>query len=222
LASFPVTGCGIIPPVKFNAQLIIGNILYFLALINPASKIFLLCALEPRPPRLELQRLATKATTVAFIILFLVAAAGAPLLRHVFHVELFSLKVAGGVILFVVGLSAVQRGRFHESGLRGQPGDLSIVPLGAPLIAGPGTITAAISFSTEHGLAICLLALAMALLLNYGIMLLAVPIGQCLERFHATGPLVRITGLIVAAVAVQIIFDGLHDWLAARLVPAFK
>lgn len=208
------------PGMEMNAQLIVGNILYFLALINPASKVFLLCSLEPRPSMQELKRLAIKATTVAFTILFVVAVAGGPLLRHVFRVELFSLKVAGGIILFVVGLSAVQRGRFHESGMRGQPSDLSIVPLGAPLIAGPGTITAAISTSTEHGFGLCLLALGAALLLNFGIMLLAFPIGQALDRLHAIGPLVRITGLIVAAVAVQIVFNGVDDWLAARVLPA--
>jgi multiple antibiotic resistance protein len=195
---------------------IVGSILYFLALINPASKIFVLCSIQPRPARAALTRLATKATVVAFAILCLVAAGGTPLLKHVFHVELYSLKVAGGVILFVVGLMAVQRGRFHESALRGKPDDLSIVPLGAPLIAGPGTITAAISFVSEKGLPGTLAALAVALLLNYGIMLLAFPIGRCLERIHATGPLVRITGLIVAAVAAQIAFDGLADWQHAR------
>jgi multiple antibiotic resistance protein len=44
-------------------------------------------------------------------------------------------------------------------------------------------------------------------------MLLAFPVGRQLERIHATGPLVRITGLIVAAVAAQIALDGLHEWL---------
>jgi multiple antibiotic resistance protein len=116
-------------------------------------------------------------------------------------------------VLFLVGLSAVQRGRFHESAQRGKPDDLSIVPLGAPLIAGPGTITAAISFSSEQGFWPAALPMTAAIAINFAIMLLAFPIGRQLERLHATGPLVRITGLIVAAVAAQIIFDGMNDWL---------
>jgi multiple antibiotic resistance protein len=143
----------------------------------------------------------------------MVTAVGAPLLKNVFHVELYSLKVAGGIVLFLVGLSAVQRGRFHESAQRGKPDDLSIVPLGAPLIAGPGTITAAISFSSEQGFVLASIAMTLALGLNFLIMLMAFPIGKQLERIHATGPLVRITGLIVAAVAAQIVFDGLNEWL---------
>jgi len=197
-----------------NRGFVLSSVLYFLALINPASKVFLLCSMDPRPRRRELAHLALKSTLVAFVILLLVITVGTPLLERVFHVQLYSLKFAGGVILFLVGLSAVQRGRFHETAHRGQLDDLSVVPLGAPLIAGPGTITAAISFATEHGWVPAMLTMTIALALNFGLMLLAFPIGRQLERIHAIGPLVRITGLIVAAVAAQIALDGLHDWLA--------
>jgi len=199
-----------------SEHFVISSILYFLALINPASKVFLLCSIDPRPTRRELLQLALKSTLVAFLILLLVIAVGTPLLKYVFRVELYSLKVAGGVVLFIVGLSAVQRGRFHESAQRGKPDDLSIVPLGAPLIAGPGTITAAISFSSEQGFGLAALPMTIALVINCLIMLVAFPIGRQLERIHATGPLVRITGLIVAAVAAQIVFDGLNGWMALR------
>src|SRR5512140_1298863 len=97
---------------------ILSSVLYFLALINPASKVFLLCSIDPRPTRRELVQLALKSTLVAFLILLLVIVAGTPLLQYVFRVQLYSLKVAGGVVLFIVGLSAIQRGRFHESAQR--------------------------------------------------------------------------------------------------------
>jgi len=199
-----------------NRSFFLSSILYFLALINPASKVFLLCSIDPRPTLRELVRLALKATLVAFVILLLVILVGTPLLKTVFHVQLYSLKIAGGVVLFLVGLSAIQRGRFHESAQRGRPDDLSIVPLGAPLIAGPGTITAAISFSSERGWGLGTLAMTIALALNLGLMLMAFPIGRQLERIHAIGPLVRITGLIVAAVAAQIALDGLDEWMALQ------
>lgn len=199
-----------------NGHVMLSSILYLLALMNPASKVFLLCSLDSRPSGRELVQISLRATLTALVILLAVAAGGTALLKFVFQVELYSLKVAGGVILFMVGLSAVQRGRFHENPLKGGCADLCIVPLGAPLIAGPGTITAAISFSSQYGFRVTLLAMASALLVNCVIMLLAFPIGRNLERLHATGPLVRITGLIVAAVAVQLAFNGVGDWLASR------
>ena len=48
-------------------------------------------------------------------------------------------------------------------------------------------------------------------------MLFSARIGEVLERAHATGPLIRITGLIVAAVAVQMVLDGLGKWICVYL-----
>jgi len=192
--------------------------LYFLALINPASKIVLLSSMQPRCSRTGLWAVSIRANTVAWLILIVLCVAGNLVLEVVFHVNLYSLKVAGGVILFIIGLTAVRKGRFYEEDLHGRPGDISIVPLGAPLIAGPGTITAAISFASANGLAITILALTLAILVNLLLMALSFEIGDLLERIHATGPLIRIAGLVVATVAVQMVLSGLGEW--AHLAPA--
>ena len=74
-------------------------------------------------------------------------------LRHVFKVELYSLRITGGLILFMIGWTAVREGRFvqkREHNLREDFTELSLVPLAAPLIAGPGTIAAAISAGTAQ------------------------------------------------------------------------
>jgi small neutral amino acid transporter SnatA (MarC family) len=51
-------------------------------------------------------------------------------------------------------------------------------------------------------------------------MLMSLWIGRILERLHAFGPLIRITGLIVTAVAVQMTLSGLSQWLGPILSPA--
>ena len=56
------------------------------------------------------------------------------------------------------------------------------------------------------------LALSFALSANFAVMLCATWIGRALDRVSATEPLIRITGLIVAAVAVQMIPGGIGDW----------
>ena len=66
--------------------------------------------------------------------------------------------------------------------------NITVVPLAAPLIAGPGTIAAAISFSSINGPAITLLCVSLALLVNLAIMLTSRGVGRFLERFNATGP----------------------------------
>lgn len=147
------------------------------------------------------------------MILLLLSTIGHFILKVIFHVEIYSLQVAGGIVLFIIGLTAVRKGRFFEQELQGSPDDFSIVPLAAPMIAGPGTITAAISFSSTQGIPITILSLSLAVLINFLIMLLSPWIGKTFERFHVFGPFIRITGLIVAAVAVQMILSGIAQWL---------
>ncbi len=200
-----------------SIEVVIKTALYFLALINPASKVLILSSIQPRYSKGKLLRVSVRATLVALLILFLLSAIGSFILTIVFHVEIYSLQVAGGIVLFIVGLTAVRKGRFYEKELYGASDDISIVPLGAPLIAGPGTITAAISFSSSHGIVLTIASLTIALVINLVIMLSSLWIGRTLERFAAIGPLIRITGLIVAAVAVQMVLTGVAQWLKIAL-----
>lgn len=193
--------------------------LYFLALINPPSKVFLLSSMDPPYSRAELLKVSVTASSVALVILLLLSGIGHFILHEVFRVEIYSLQVAGGIVLFIIGLTAVRKGRFFEQDFHGAT-DISIVPLAAPLIAGPGTITAAISFAATQGVAITALSLTTALAVNFLVMLMSVWIGRILERLHAFGPLIRITGLIVTAVAVQMTLSGLSQWLGPILTPA--
>jgi multiple antibiotic resistance protein len=194
-------------------EILIRSALYFLALINPASKIFVLSTYQPAFSNHELRSVAIRSTVVAFLILAVLAWAGQYLLVQVFQVNLYSLRVAGSAVLFLVGLSAVRNGRFYEESVLQTVPDISIVPLAAPLIAGPGTITASISYSSIYGFWTTVLCLSLALFVNLGIMLASRQIGRILEKVNAIGPLVRITGLIVMAVAVQMMLTGMGEWI---------
>ncbi|MDI9430615.1 MAG: MarC family protein [Planctomycetota bacterium] len=202
-----------------SAEAFVQTSLYFLALINPPSKVFLLSSMDPPYSRAELLKVSVTASSVALVILLLLSGIGHFILHEVFRVEIYSLQVAGGIVLFIIGLTAVRKGRFFEQDFHGAT-DISIVPLAAPLIAGPGTITAAISFAATQGMAITMVSLTVALAVNFLVMLMSVWIGRILERLHAFGPLIRITGLIVTAVAVQMTLSGLSQWLGPILSPA--
>ncbi len=191
--------------------------LYFLALINPASKVFLLSSVKPPYSRPALIDISARATFTAFLILISLSTIGQYLLKMVFQVDIYSLEIAGGVVLFIVGLTAIRKGSFYELDLHGHATDIAVVPLGAPLIAGPGTMAAAISLASRHGSFIITLSLTLALVANFLIMLVSSRLGAILDRFHVLGPLIRITGLIVAAVAVQMVLTGLSQWLGPIL-----
>lgn len=192
---------------------IIENTLYFLALLNPVSKILFLSAKQPAYSSKELRHLSVKATIAALAILLILASFGNFLLRSIFHVDIYSLSVAGGIILFSIGLNAVREGSFFgEVEDSAKSSDISIVPLAAPLIAGPGTMAAAISFASIHGKLITAVCITIAMAINLIFMIFSLKINRSLARIKATEPLIRITGLIVTAVAAQMIFNGCATW----------
>ena len=196
---------------------IFENTLYLLALLNPASKVLFLAAYEPKLTTKQNFELAWKSSGAALIILLLLASAGNLILQRVFHVELYSLQITGGLVVFMIGFSAIRDGRFiqkKENELRDNFTEVSLVPLAAPLIAGPGMIAAAIASSVARGLPATLIALTIAVLINFLFMLFSSAINLFLTKTHLLGPLIRVTGLIIAAVAMQMIITGLKTSMA--------
>ncbi len=195
---------------------ILENSLYILALLNPASKVMFLSTYEPPLARRQIFELSWKSSGAALLILVLLAGVGEFVLSRIFRIELYSLRITGGLIVFMIGWTAVREGRFLNKKHQPQQEnftDISLVPLAAPLIAGPGTIAAAISSTAEYGLSATTIALFLAIMVNFGLMLFSHPINRFLERTHLLGPLIRLTGLIIAATAMQMMATGLKEFL---------
>ena len=213
MITFPCLASG---EIEFLTRMV-ENSLYLLALLNPASKVMFLSSYDPPLDRRRIFELAWKSSLAALVILVVLAGAGEWVLTKIFRVEMYSLRITGGLVVFMIGWSAVREGRFHpKSESPGMPEnftDISLVPLAAPLIAGPGTIAAAISGTAEFGLFSTSLALMLAIGINFIIMLFSPAINSFLGKIHALGPLIRLTGLIIAAVALQMIITGLKECL---------
>ncbi len=200
-----------------NELAIIGiNTLYLLALLNPISKVSILVALPPEKRKGRFLSLISKSSMVAAGILLGAMIVGDLFLRSVFRVDLYSLQLAGGVILFWVGMNALRRGVFfeHDSGAGFQ--DMALVPLACPMIAGPATIAACIGLHAQHGILIPTAAMLLAVAINHTIMMFSSSIGRLLAHFNILGALIRITGLIVMTIGTQMALDGIWAWIAAK------
>ena len=195
---------------------ILENALYLLALLNPASKVMFLSTYDPHLSRKQIFELSWKSSAAALLILIFLAAAGEMVLSKIFRVELYSLRITGGLVVFLIGWTAIREGRFmqkrHQS-MKESFTDLSLVPLAAPLIAGPGTIAAAISSTAEFGILATTCALTLAIFTNFIFMIFSPAINSILEKTHLLGPLIRLTGLIIAATAMQMIAMGVKEFL---------
>ncbi len=168
------------------------------------------------------RRMAIKSTIVATIIIFAFAFGGAWLLDAM-HISIDAFKAAGGVLLFLIALDMVFEKRTERRENRAEgvmadhdtslpPEDVSVFPIGIPMIAGPGTIATAMFYMTDVQTiaeqAAVGLALGLNLVLVLVIFIAAGPIVKAMGESVA-GALTRILGVILAALSVQLLIDGI-------------
>ena len=152
------------------------------------------------------EKLATEAIIRAGIILTIFVFLGNAVL-NAFHISLESFRIAGGLVLVLLGLQ-IMFGVAMEHERPDADGDISVVPLAMPLIAGPGMITLAVILSKEYGYLATLVGIAANLVLTKIL-------------FHFSGIIVRVLGkkgsmafakvmgLILVAIGVEFIRSAL-------------
>lgn len=205
--------------MKAVAMQTLVTTLYLLALINPISKVSILSVLSTDQRRAAFRAVTAKSSLVALGVLLISMISGSFILRSIFHVELHSLRLAGGIILCWVGFNALRRGIFFEQAVKNSFEDIALVPLACPMIAGPATIAACIALRSKNGLLVPVLSVLFAVGINYLIMRLSRQISSILLQFNILGALVRLTGLIVMTIGTQMALDGVSAWLPALLTP---
>lgn len=195
-----------------TAKIILDCTLAFVALINPISKIFLLSTFSDRVADIDIRRIAVKSTIIAAGILLSFVFIGNFILTEIFHVQIYSFKIAGGLVLLFRGFEALNKGLFFELSENQKLEEMSIVPLASPMIAGPASIAASVSFPATYGMMVTALSVLIAVIVNLAFMLTAKYINRFLDRHHIMGALIRITGLIVATIGVQMALDGIREF----------
>jgi len=165
----------------------------------------------------ERRQIALRASLTAFAILLLFAIAGTAILA-VFGITIHSFRIAGGLLLFFIAFEMIferRHDRHEKSAERAVNADrirhLAVFPLAIPLIAGPGAISATILLSGTYAEPLERGALILIVAINLALAWLVFLAAERLDRFlGATGRIVltRLLGLILAALAVQFVADG--------------
>ena len=164
---------------------------------------------------------ANRACLVAGLVLMVCTAVGGFIFQF-FGITLPALKVAGGVLLFLVGMDMVNarssgsKATDEEQKEGENKDDIAIFPLGIPLLSGPGSMVTVFILVeraktiVDHG--VIYLSIALTMLLSLIVLRQASRLARYLG---ATGINVmsRIMGLILAAIAVQFILTGLLEAL---------
>lgn len=194
-------------------KLLISSLVAVFALVNPVHKILIITSLQNQFDDKQLKYLSMKSSFTAFVILILFLFLGELIFNYVFHIQLYAFKVASGVVLFYNGIEGLQKGAFLKIEKNIKLDDILTVPIAMPMIAGPATITAAVTFPAHYGRVNTILAIFIALAINLVLMIYAKQIGKFLTKLNIMNALIRITGLIVATIGLQMVFDGIANFI---------
>lgn len=189
-----------------------------LVTIDPPGLAPLFLALTKGMNRQQRMQVATRASVIAFLVLVLFAVAGAAILS-VFGITLPAFRIAGGLLLFFIAFEMIferRNDRKEKSAevaiTRDHIQNIAAFPLAIPLIAGPGAISATVLISGSYSGPLPMLALIgiilVCLLLSYLVFVLAERIDHFLGE-TGRSILTRLLGVILAALAVQFVADGI-------------
>jgi multiple antibiotic resistance protein len=190
-----------------------------LVILDPFMAIPILLALTEGFTPAERNRVVRTATLTVATVLVVMALVGETLL-HWLGTSLGSFRVGGGIVLFMMALAMLQAQvdrvrttHSEEQRAIGRAG-VAVVPIAIPLLAGPGAISTVIiamhrSDTPYHAVIIIGIILLIAVVL-WLVLRLARPIGRVLGD-NGLNVLNRIFGLILAAIAVEVIANGLKQ-----------
>lgn len=187
----------------------------FFTIINPLGVMPVFMTMTADISDKQRKRTALKAVFTAFVTLMLFAFAG-QLLFKFFGISVNGFRIVGGIIFFIMGFDLLQarisKIKMDEEMVKKYVDDISITPLGIPIIAGPGAITNSIVLmedSTTFQLKfILILTIILTLIITWIVLLSS---GKLLSIIGPTGNkiMMKLMGLIMMVIAVEFFFAGL-------------
>lgn len=201
------------------------SITTFFATIGPADVALVFAALTKDATPKQRFVFATRGVLIATAILMFFGIFGDAILA-IFGVTLPALRIAGGILLLLIAIDMVFARHSGGTGTTDEEedeaktrNDISVFPIALPLLAGPGAISAIILLTTgaqsQAEYWMVMLGLGIIMLATWLMLLLAIPIQRILG-LTGLSVVSRIVGILLAALAVQFIIDGLK---ASGLLP---
>ncbi|MDP0560976.1 MAG: MarC family protein [Candidatus Endonucleobacter sp. (ex Gigantidas childressi)] len=197
---------------------LIKDLIILWSTIDPVGTLALFTALTAKLTPTQRYKTAIKATCYAFLILFSALMIGQVLLKAM-DIQMISLQLAGGVILFLFGLQMIFTNPAYTSDGEEPGHELAVFPLAIPSIASPGAIMAVIVSSDNQVYDITQQAMTtgvlfFVLLTTCCLMLLSNSIFRVLGH-NGSAIIVRVMGMILAALSVEMIMTaiGVSHWM---------
>lgn len=199
-----------------EAALVVEVFVTLFVIMDPVGTVPIFLSLTAGRSAASARRAAWQAVAVSFLVITIFAFFGQQILTYL-HISLPALQCAGGLLLLLVALELLTG---NEQEMTAQAdANVALVPLGTPLLAGPGAIVATMLFvkdidSWGSGLAVALGVIAVHIALWLA-MRYSLPILR-LIREGGVLLITRIAGLLLSAIAVQLVADAVRAFIAGQ------
>jgi multiple antibiotic resistance protein len=200
-----------------NLRLFTEVFITLFVIMDPPGTVPIFLGLTSAMTRRQRIGAAREAIAVAFGVIVAFAVFGQRLLTYM-HISLAALQASGGLLLLLVAMELLT-GKMEEPQPSGNEGvNVAMVPLGTPLLAGPGAIVATMVFvqRADGGIREWV-AIALGVLAVHVCLYLAMRFAGVFHRVlgdSGTTLVTRIAGLLLAAIAVQLMADAVRAFIA--------
>lgn len=187
-------------------------------IMDPPGTVPIFLALTGTMTKQQRSRAARQAILVAFGVILVFAVFGQGLLSYM-HISLPALQASGGLLLLLVAMELLTGKTEEEQPSGNAKVNVALVPLGTPLLAGPGAIVATMVFVQQSdGTTADWVAISLGILAVHVCLYLAMRFAGVINRVlgdSGTILITRIAGLLLAAIAVQLMADAVFAFIEA-------
>ena len=201
----------------FSPALFATSFTTVLVIQDPLGAVPVFLSLTSRQTPAERRRSARQATLVSFSVILAFAIFG----RYILGISVPALQVSGGLLLLLVALELLTDRTDESPDPEAVRANAALVPLGTPLLAGPGAIVAAmVAVESAPSPVAGWISVTTAIIATHAVIWATLRFSVGLHRFlgeSAIRVLTRIFGLLLAAIAVQMIADGVLAYIRLGL-----
>jgi multiple antibiotic resistance protein len=189
--------------------------LTLVVIMDPLGNVPVFLALTAHETRAQRRRTALHATLAATVLIYVFAFFGTQILSYL-SIGLPALQAAGGVMLFLIALEMVRGHSLMPEAADGV--NVAIVPLGTPLVAGPGVIAATMVFMVGDGDGLTLanqLAVVLAIAAALAVVYVTLRYAGHLERLlkeNGIHLITRVVGMLLLAISVELVATAVRAY----------
>lgn len=199
----------------FNTTVFLEAVITLVVIMDPPGTVPVFLSLVGRKSRATRARAARQAVLVSLLVISLFAVAGQAILTYL-GIGIPALQGAGGLLLLLIALQLLTGKGSEPEAV--EDVNVALVPLGTPLLAGPGAIAATIVFVRQaDGQFSAYLALAVAIVVVHLFIYLCMRYSGAVIRLIRESGIVllaKIAGLLLAAIAVELIANSVRGFVA--------